>query len=94
MTTYKALFELGRLLATPMARDELHRLNYSPLDLIRRHMSGDWGDVLDSDDLDANEEALHTDARIFSAYIVQDTKFWVITEADRSSTTILLPSEY
>ena len=56
-------------------------------------MSGDWGD-LDTDDLDANEDALHTDARIFSVYIIQDTKFWVITEADRSSTTILLPSEY
>jgi hypothetical protein len=56
-------------------------------------MSGDWGD-LDSNDLDANEDALHTEARIFSAYIIQGVKFWVITEADRSSTTILLPSEY
>jgi hypothetical protein len=93
MTIYRPLFSLGRLLATPMAREELAELNYSPLDLIRRHMSGDWGD-LDTDDLDANEDALHTDARIFSAYIIQGTKFWVITEADRSSTTILLPSEY
>jgi hypothetical protein len=93
MTTYKALFPLGRTVQTPFARDELHRLNYSPLDLLRRHMSGDWGD-LDTDDLDANEDALSTGSRIFSAYIIQDTKFWVITEADRSSTTILLPSEY
>ena len=93
MTIYIPLFNLGKCVSTPFAKDELNRLNYSPLDLLRRHMSGDWGD-LDSDDLDANEEALHTDARIFSAYIIQDTKFWVITEADRSSTTILLPSEY
>ena len=93
MTIYTALFSLGRTVQTPYARDELHRLNYSPLDLLRRHMSGDWGD-LDSDDLDANEDALHTDARIFSVYIIQGVKFWVITEAGRSSTTILLPSEY
>ncbi len=93
MTTYKALFTLGKCLATPAAREELSELNYSPLDLLRRHMSGDWGD-LDTDDLDSNEDALHTDARIFSAYIIQGVKFWVITEADRSSTTILLPSEY
>ena len=93
MTTYTALFSLGRTVQTPYAKEELHRLNYSPLDLLRRHMSGDWGD-LDSDDLDANEEALHTDARLFSVYIIQGVKIWVITEADRSSTTILLPSEY
>ena len=93
MTIYTALFSLGRTVQTPYAKEELHRLNYSPLDLLRRHMSGDWGD-LDTDDLDANEDALHTDARIFSVYIIQGVKFWVITEADRSSTTILLPSEY
>ena len=93
MTIYKPLFSLGKTLATPAARDELSELNYSPLDLLRRHMSGDWGD-LDTDDLDANEDALSTGSRLFSAYIIQGTKFWVITEADRSSTTILLPSEY
>ena len=72
MTTYTALFALGRTLATPAAREELSELNYSPLDLLRRHMSGDWGD-LDTDDLDANENALSTGSRIFSAYIMRVT---------------------
>jgi len=93
MTTYTALFSLGRLLATPMAREELAELNYSPLDLIRRHMSGDWSEMA-LEDQESNREAITEGSRIFSAYTIQDTKFWVITEADRRSTTILLPSEY
>lgn len=93
MIIYTPLFSLGRTLATPFARDELHRLNYSPLDLLRRHMSGDWSEM-DKDDQQSNRDAITDGSRIFSAYTIQDTKFWVITEADRSSTTILLPSEY
>jgi hypothetical protein len=93
MTTYKALFTLGRTVQTPYARDELHRLNYSPLDLLRKHMSGDWSEMADEDQ-QSNRDAITDGSRIFSAYIIQGTKFWVITEADRSSTTILLPSEY
>ncbi len=93
MTTYTALFNLGRTLATPAAREELSELNYSPLDLLRRHMSGDWSEM-DKDDQQSNREAITEGSRIFSAYTIQDVKFWVITEADRSSTTILLPSEY
>jgi hypothetical protein len=93
MTTYTALFSLGRTVQTPYARDELHKLNYSPLDLLRRHMSGDWSEM-DVEDQQSNREAITEGSRIFSAYIIQGTKFWVITEADRSSTTILLPSEY
>ena len=93
MTTYTALFSLGRLLATPMAREELAELHYSPLDLIRRHMSGDWAEMA-IEDQESNREAIIDGSRIFSAYTIQSTKFWVITEADRSSTTILLPSEY
>jgi hypothetical protein len=63
-----------------------------------RHQSGDWGD-LDHDDKQANGQALHDGTRIFSAYHFQPSadlkiKLWVITEADRSSTTILLPEEY
>jgi hypothetical protein len=56
-------------------------------------MSGDWAEM-DSDDQQANRDAITHGDRIFSAYIVEKTKFWVITEADRSVTTILLPSEY
>lgn len=93
MTTYTALFTLGKTLATPAARDELSELNYSPLDLLRRHMSGDWAEM-DEEDQKSNREAVTEGSRIFSAYIIQGAKFWVITEADRSSTTILLPSEY
>jgi hypothetical protein len=93
MKTYKALFELGRTVQTPAAKDELGRLNYSPLDLLRKHMSGDWAEM-DEEDQQSNRDAITAGSRIFSAYTIQDTKFWVITEADRSSTTILLPSEY
>ncbi len=93
MTTYTALFSLGRTVQTPYARDELHRLNYSPLDLLRRHMSGDWSEMA-TEDQQSNREAITEGSRIFSAYIIQGVKFWVITEADRTSTTILLPSEY
>jgi hypothetical protein len=93
MTTYTALFSLGRTLATPAAREELSELNYSPLNLLRKHMSGDWSEMAEEDQ-QSNREALTEGSRIFSAYTIQGVKFWVITEADRSSTTILLPSEY
>jgi hypothetical protein len=93
MTTYAPLFPLGKTLSTPAARDELNELNYSPLDLLRRHMSGDWTEMA-VEDKQSNHEAVTNGSRVFSAYIIQGIKFWVITEADRSSTTILLPSEY
>ena len=90
---YIPLFLLGRTVATPAARERLNELNYSPLDLLRRHMSGDWAEM-DSDDQQANQDAITYGNRVFSAYTIDKTKFWVITEADRSMTTILLPSEY
>ena len=90
---YIPLFTLGRIVATPAARETLGELNYSSLDLLRRHMSGDWTEM-DSEDQQANREAIIEGDRVFSAYTIQGIKFWVITEADRSATTILLPSEY
>jgi hypothetical protein len=90
---YTPLFKLGRILATPYAKEELELLNYSPLDLLRKHMSGDWSEMA-LEDQQSNQESIRKGSRIFSAYTIQGTKFWVITEADRSSTTILLPSEY
>ncbi|MHB9080396.1 MAG: type I restriction endonuclease subunit M [Pirellulaceae bacterium] len=61
---------------------------------LRRHAAGDWGDV-NEDDSQANESALVDGSRLFSAYHATDgTKFWIITEADRSATTILLPEDY
>ena len=90
---YLPLFTLGRTVATPAARDCLSNLNYSPLDLLRRHISGDWAEMA-VEDQQANHDAIAHGDRVFSAYTLQGTKFWVITEADRSVTTILLPSEY
>ena len=66
------------------------------MSLIQRHVTGDWGDVC-AEDADANEQALLTGARLLSSYRsspVEAVKVWIITEADRSSTTILLPEEY
>jgi hypothetical protein len=61
---------------------------------LKRHNRGDWGDVCWAD-WQANDDALTDNSRLFSVYHAKDgTKFWIITEADRSSTRILLPSEY
>lgn len=86
-------FGLGQVVATPGAIEAMEKLNITPWYLLSRHQHGDWGD-LDTEDWRANNRALQTGERLFSAYIVQNTKFWVITEADRSATTILLPAEY
>ena len=83
---------LGRLLATPNAVETL-----PPEDIqtaLRRHVTGDWGD-LDAEDKFANEEALLRGDRLFSAYRSESgVKFYVITEWDRSVTTVLLPEDY
>jgi len=86
-------FSLGQVVATPGAIEALGEVNCLPITLLNRHQCGDWGDLCDADKV-ANHEALGNWTRLFSAYIIQDVKFWVITEADRSATTILLPSEY
>jgi hypothetical protein len=88
-------FSTGKLVSTPAALETLARAGVSPLDLVRRHQSGDWGD-LDAEDKQANDEALLDGSRIFSAYVLPTTgeKVWVITEADRSSTCCLTPNCY
>jgi predicted transcriptional regulator len=85
-------FDLGRLSCTQGA---LLALNQGDMfAALTRHMSGDWGEV-DEEDWEANDRALETNARLLSAYIDRHgKKFWIITQADRSSTTILLPEEY
>ena len=87
------LFELGSVVATPSALQfcEAHKTN--PLLLLGRHITGDWGD-LDAADTAANQHAVQHDLRIFSSYKIGGGKVWVITEADRSSTCMLLPDEY
>lgn len=90
------LFELGSVVATPRALEAL-RANgdrFEDLRLLRRHASGDWGEV-DAEEQAANNRAVNDGTRIRSAYKLADgTKLWVITEADRSATTLLLPEEY
>lgn len=86
-------FKLGQVVATPGALAELERIGADPRDLLERHADCDWGE-LDDHDRQANEDALRDGSRIFSAYTVNGVKFWVITEADRSVTTALLPDEY
>lgn len=94
VTEAKPLFNLGRTVATPDALEELERAGQSPAELLQRHVTGNWGD-LDDHDKEANEDALKHGARILSAYYLKTgVKVWVITEADRSSTCLLLPSEY
>ncbi len=87
-------FPLGQLVATPGAVEALARNGQEPTELLRRHWRGDWGD-LDAEDREENEFSLTRSLRLLSAYTLTDgTHIWVITEADRSVTTILLPSEY
>ena len=89
-----ARFPLGRTVATPGALEALVRAGETPLPYLVRHVAGDWGD-LDQDDKAENESAIENGFRILSAYrLADDTKIWVITEADRSSTSILLQDDY
>ena len=87
------LFPLGKTVATPGALQLLQSNGVNPGELLMRHQLGDWGIVSKEDQLE-NELSLKEGFRILSAYQVGNEKVWVITEADRSSTCILLPSEY
>jgi len=90
----KPRFGLGMLCMTRGACSALERVGKSPLSYIARHVSGDWSEM-DEEDQMANEVAVQCGSRILSAYRLPDgAKIWVITEADRSATTLLLPLEY
>ncbi len=88
-----SLFKLGDVVATPGALRLCEANKINPLLLLSRHSSGDWGN-LDQHDVAANVHAVQHDLRILSSYTVGSAKVWVITEADRSSTCLLLPDEY
>ena len=92
-TNDRPRFRLGRVVATPGALDLFERAKTSAQSFLARHLHGDWGE-LDEDDKRANDSAVVNGARILSAYCIAEEKFWIITEADRSSTCLLLPSEY
>ena len=89
-----AKFFPGVLVVTPGAIEAFNRTGDGIEPFLTRHLRGDWGD-LDTHDWKENEYSLQQGFRLVSAYSLQDqTRFWIITEADRSATTILLPDEY
>jgi hypothetical protein len=90
----KPLFKLGQIVTTPGAIEAFSTNNQDPMIFIKRHVTGDWGDMKEEDKKE-NDFSVGKELRIFSAYHLKDrTKIWVITEADRSATTFLLPEEY
>jgi hypothetical protein len=83
---------LGRVVATPGALKLLKEAGGHPLDLLARHATGDWGELC-AFDRRQNEIALREGLRVLSSYEVPAGRVWIITEADRSVTAILLPEE-
>jgi hypothetical protein len=92
MLLINAKFSLGRLVSTPNAISEIP--NDEILAALCRHAGGDWG-TLDDEDKASNDRALAKGGRLFSQYHSKaGVKFWIITECDRSATTVLLPEDY
>lgn len=87
-------FPLGQIAATLGALSLFGRLGLAPSTYLNRHAQGDWGDLC-AEARQANENALHTQGRLMSVYTLTESyRIWIITEADRSVTTLLLPEEY
>lgn len=86
------LCELGRVEATQLGA--LASVSLEIAALLGRHVTGDWGEDVDDEDWDANDEAVGGGTRILSGYRVDGERIWIITEADRSSTCVLKPEEY
>ena len=108
LTSNAPRFALGQLVATPGAMELLKQTGFSALALISRHVHGDWGDCCD-EDKETNELSVRQRMRVMSVYRLVDAEtlrqtpvdkrsslptLWIITEADRSVTTLLLPEEY
>ncbi|MGP3659709.1 hypothetical protein ACTU9R_22305 [Burkholderia gladioli] len=91
----RPLFTLGRTVATPGALELIEKTGTDVLILLGRHVSGDWG-ALDEQDWQENDRAVRQGSRILSAYELgtDRSRIWIITEWDRSATTLLLPGEY
>ena len=89
-----AQFALGQTFITPGAQEAFDIAGQTAIQFLRRHMSADWGEISE-DDAHENELSLREGLRLLSSYrTAKGQKIWIITEADRSATTILLPSEY
>ena len=87
-------FELGQIVATPGALTALRKAGQQPDEFLTRHANREWGD-LDEDDRRENDYSLEHGFRILSAYRTNaGDRLWIITEADRTVTTLLLPEEY
>ncbi|PTB18258.1 hypothetical protein C9I57_24060 [Trinickia symbiotica] len=91
----RPLFRLGEIFATPGALALLQQTGTDVVDLLMRHVKGDWG-VVCPQDARSNDRAVETGTRIVSAYELGDRRerLWIVTEADRRMTTLLLPAEY
>jgi hypothetical protein len=90
----RPLFSLGHVVATPGALSMLEFNCVDPHHLAKRHQCADWGNV-SAEDACSNVKAVTEGARILSSYSMPNgARIWVITEADRSATTLLLPEEY
>lgn len=91
----KPLFELGQVVGTSGAVQLMSEENRGPGEFIARHVTGDWGDLTHNDDKIMNDQAVASGLdRVFSVYKLKTGTIWIITEADRSVTTLLLPEEY
>lgn len=89
----RAPLPLGRVVATPGALEALSDAGEHLFGYLSRHAAGDWGELCPHDRRE-NERSLRHGWRVLSSYPIRDGRLWVITEADRSVTTILLPEEY
>ena len=87
-------FPLGQIVATPEALKAIEEAGQDPTFFLDKHAAGDWGEVDDGDKA-LNDQALVSGDRLLSAYrTLKNERLWIITEADRSATTLLLPSQY
>jgi len=91
LTVTKTRFPLGDVVITTNARSILTTAEVTSA--LHRHATGDWGDLC-PEDAERNIEALHEGSRLLSAYGKGKRRFWIITEADRTLTTILMPLDY
>ena len=93
-TAQQPLFSLGQVVATPGALAALQKAGQGPQDFLSRHVRGEWGDLCEEDRRE-NQFSLERGLRLLSSYrTLAGVKLYVITESDRSATTILLPEEY